>query len=178
MNLDLMDFRPYGVPVLQSPVQPMLYLRAIDKYNIDLFVEIGYWFGGLAGIIAAKCIWQPGFCYLGIEHDQAYIDKGRVLAHENAVYLRGNCFSEEFADTLRKAMASSQHTFLFCDGGNKPRELAHFAPMLRVGDLIAAHDYADEVLWSDYNCLMDHGWREREPDVYRAALVPLWEKIA
>jgi len=32
-------------------------------------------------------------------------------------------------------------TYLLCDGGDKPRELATFARYLKPGDLIAAHDY-------------------------------------
>jgi hypothetical protein len=33
---------------------------------------------------------------------------------------------------------------LICDNGDKPRELALYAPGLRVGDCIVTHDYAEE----------------------------------
>lgn len=33
---------------------------------------------------------------------------------------------------------------LLCDGGNKPREFQTYAPHLRSGDLILAHDYAPD----------------------------------
>lgn len=38
---------------------------------------------------------------------------------------------------------------LFCDGGNKPRELANFAPMCPVGSVILVHDWGTETLPSD-----------------------------
>jgi len=35
-------------------------------------------------------------------------------------------------------------TYVLCDGGDKPRELAVFAKHLKPGDLIAAHDCGTE----------------------------------
>lgn len=38
-----------------------------------------------------------------------------------------------------------QRTLLYCDDGDKERELALYAPLLRAGDLLGAHDYGTEV---------------------------------
>jgi hypothetical protein len=39
------------------------------------------------------------------------------------------------------------------------------------------HDYSDEVLDADLECLAEN-WREVEPERYRAALLPLFEKVS
>jgi cephalosporin hydroxylase len=36
-------------------------------------------------------------------------------------------------------------TVLFCDDGDKPREISTFAPLLRAGDLVVVHDWDIEI---------------------------------
>lgn len=40
-------------------------------------------------------------------------------------------------------------TILFCDGGNKPKELKIFTPYLKRGDIIVVHDWKTEVFEKD-----------------------------
>jgi hypothetical protein len=40
-------------------------------------------------------------------------------------------------------------TLLFCDDGDKPREVAVFAPLLEPGDIVVAHDWGDEIALRD-----------------------------
>jgi hypothetical protein len=40
-HLRTMSFSPHGLLMLQSWQQVGSYLRAIDRYEVDLFVEIG-----------------------------------------------------------------------------------------------------------------------------------------
>ena len=41
-------------------------------------------------------------------------------------------------------LSTAQRALVFCDGGDKPRELHLYAPILRPGDLLLAHDYQNE----------------------------------
>jgi hypothetical protein len=34
--------------------------------------------------------------------------------------------------------------YIFCDGGNKPKELLTFSQFMRIGDIISVHDYTDD----------------------------------
>jgi hypothetical protein len=179
VKLQLMDFQPYGLTVMQSWEQIGLYLRAIDKGGVRLFVEIGYCIGGLQAFIVPICGYRPGFQYLGVEYDERFlaIQRRVHMKHPNAVYFEGDCWGEKFADTLRKALADipNDRALLLCDGGNKPRELAYFKDFLRPGDLMMVHDYADEVMDADLECLAAN-WTEIEPERYRAALLPLFQR--
>lgn len=40
-------------------------------------------------------------------------------------------------------------TLVYCDGGNKPKELAVFSRWLKEGDYIATHDFGTEVMLED-----------------------------
>lgn len=42
---------------------------------------------------------------------------------------------------IAELIAGSGTTYVLCDGGDKPRELAMFARYLKPGDVIAVHDY-------------------------------------
>jgi len=44
-------------------------------------------------------------------------------------------------DVRRWIMNKPGPAFIYCDGGNKPKEFNLYAPILRVGDYIAAHDW-------------------------------------
>jgi len=46
---------------------------------------------------------------------------------------------------VEKCVSSTSPSLLYCDNGDKPRELELYAPLLRVGDLLGVHDYATEV---------------------------------
>jgi hypothetical protein len=99
----------------------------------------------------------------------------RLIHHPNANFQVMDCFGEEFAKILRETIATSRGVLLLCDGGDKPRELAYFRNFLRPGDMIMAHDYQDEVQDADLECLAAH-WTEIEPERYRAALLPFFQR--
>ena len=57
-----------------------------------------------------------------------------------------------FADPLDLAapeFRGIRPLLLFCDDGDKPREVALYGPSLRVGDYLAVHDFDAEIFASD-----------------------------
>ena len=49
-----------------------------------------------------------------------------------------------FAEPERVAACLISPTVLFCDNGDKPREVALYAPLLQPGDLLVVHDFGTE----------------------------------
>jgi cephalosporin hydroxylase len=177
-HLRPMSFSPHGLLMLQSWQQVGSYLRAIDRYEVDLFVEIGIADGGLLMFIEPRTRIVPNFRYLGCDVRRESLDnlpKG-ITGNKLKVFL-GDCFSDRFAAELTKEAAKSKRVLLLCDGGDKPRELAYFKDLLRVGDMIVAHDFKDEIQEEDLDCL-GKAWVEVEPEVYRKALIPMFRKVA
>jgi hypothetical protein len=61
---------------------------------------------------------------------------------EGVVYHVMNIFENEL---IVSGLLKYGRVLLLCDNGNKPREVNTFAKYLKSGDVIMAHDYADDV---------------------------------
>jgi hypothetical protein len=53
------------------------------------------------------------------------------------------------ADVIGRYLEKHEPLILFCDGGNKPRELRTFSRYLSNESVIAVHDWGDEIVDSD-----------------------------
>lgn len=107
----------------------------------DWFVEIGVHEGGLAYLLLQNFLFSE-VSYMGIE---LYCDLVRPHVKtviNNRLYSDlwcVDCFSEpvaSFVDVL-------PNKIIYCDGGNKPRELFHFKGLCHPGDIIMTHDFYD-----------------------------------
>jgi len=124
--------------------------EAIQRIQPDWFVEVGIHEGGLTWFLLNKY----KFNYLGLEINCGII-KPRVKAIvdllDTAEILCVDCFSDDakfiVADLPGKKL-------IYCDGGNKAKELVAYADLLDSGDVIMAHDFSDleRVVegWEDY----------------------------
>lgn len=54
-----------------------------------------------------------------------------------------------YQSDLGRTLAAFGPIALFCDGGNKPRELRTFPPYLAEGSIVAVHDWGTETLPGD-----------------------------
>ena len=59
-------------------------------------------------------------------------------------YFHQDVFSEETQNHIKENVEQFK-TFIFCDGGNKASEFNTYAPLLKSGDRIAAHDWGIEI---------------------------------
>jgi len=104
------------------------------------FIEVGVHEGGLSYLMIPEL---KGINYLGIEIDCGIVRpevKDVYTHHYNAELLCANCFSSTVA--LRVSELSGMK-IIYCDGGNKVKELHHFKHLCRSGDIIMAHDFWD-----------------------------------
>lgn len=122
-------------------------LNVIDQFKVEFFVEIGMLHGGLSAILLSSVEYRTELSYLGIELDSVYVD-ARVRATVASLGPRASILDADawknttvlkVSDTLRQR----GRTLIYCDGGDKPRELHLYWPILRPGDLIACHDYSE-----------------------------------
>ena len=167
-----------GLDLYKLPITPFLhtahtwsqvaaYFDAIDKWGVTLFVEIGVDKGGLAAFMWARQTFHPEFNYLGVELHTHVVDP-----RLNACVLYGDAFSDHIIDVVRSAVnKSSGPCLLLCDNGNKPRELATYAPIIRSGDIVAVHDYGVEIHQKDLGPVLS--W---EFVGYLEADLPMWKK--
>lgn len=118
---------------------------AATQYQVARFIELGAGFGGTSLYFLLMCT-QCSAAYYGYERF-----KKRRNAHRNSQlkqmmqledHIRyEDIFKEPTHSDLKSLIATPGCTILFCDGSDKVHEFRQFAPVLKVGDIIAAHDW-------------------------------------
>lgn len=127
-----------GLHVGHTEIEVATILKVIQEFQIKKFVEVGVHVGGLANILSKL----PGLQYMGIENNPSVINE--KLTKSEIFFVYGDCFSPE---TIQKVMlfmhCVSGASLVYCDNGNKPKELLAYYNILEPGDYIFAHDYYD-----------------------------------
>lgn len=127
---------PFGVKTSHTWHEVGQLLRIINDFDINMFIEIGCHVGGLASIINCRKFYQPGFSYIGYDINGSVVDD----------HVNSRCdirIKDVFKDPIHLTIQQHKNTFVYCDGGNKVKEMKTFAPSLKSGDIIACHDYFD-----------------------------------
>lgn len=78
------------------------------------------------------------------------------------------------------ATAEAHPLLLYADGGDKPREVATFTPLLQPGDYVAVHDYSTEFKLEDEEPvahLVERVWWEECEAPPRPCLTRFWRRI-
>ena len=127
---------PYGIKTSHTWHELGQILRIINDYSVYSFAELGCHVGGMASLLLPRSKYHS-FRYIGFELEDTHIDD---VVREQCVIHIGDIFKN-----IKEAwsLAKSGKTFLYCDNGNKSREMYEFAQYLEMGDIIACHDYYD-----------------------------------
>jgi len=137
---------PYGIIMGHTWHEAGQILRVINDYDIDAFIEIGTNVGGLTSLLFGRTAVNHEFKYLGLELDFTIVNPHVLALRSLSPHFRIlnlDCFSEEAFNEVGTHLRNSGRCLLYCDGGNKVKELYHFAPLLRGNDILMAHDYYD-----------------------------------
>lgn len=134
---------PAGVPTSLTWYDIGALLHVLNFNPTRLFVEIGVEHGGLGALIASYGRYT-GMIYRGIDITTEYLHP-RVRDYEGHIIFQRDAWESATVDEVRGWMtAIDGPALLFCDGGNKPRELKLYAPLIRPGDILMGHDYHNE----------------------------------
>lgn len=117
------------------------WFALIEQYKPEHFVEIGVHEGAFSRLIISR--FYQKLHYIGIEYNCAIV-RPEVLLYYNPDYNSelwdGDCFSPEMKQQV-KALVGKK--IIYCDGGNKARELRVYSHYVNSGDLLFSHDYND-----------------------------------
>lgn len=143
---------PLNIPVTQSWIDIGAVLTAIRVYEIKTFVEIGVHRGGLASLLMLRAKYDSNFHYFGIDVSPQWFEEKfiKIYADCTSKIIVEDVFSEKGRRFISEAIHNSLGpALLYCDGGNKPKEILEFCQSLRDDDIILVHDYGNEVFDSD-----------------------------
>jgi len=135
--------------------------RIISLYGPTLILDFGTYSGGTVAVFHDACPYAEIHTYDNNQRkvEPIKIKNDRIHYHIEDIL---NTQSEELVNFLK----SKEKKFIYCDNGNKPKEMNTFVPLLNSGDLIGVHDWNKEINNKDISELLDilspveHEWFE------------------
>lgn len=130
-----------GIRAAQTDTAIATWSALLDQYGFAQIIEIGTYRGGMSMFLLDKALEKEAlFRTYDIKdlRNPAFIKP----CGEHNCFMKRDCF--EFEDEVGTFVKRPGRTFLFCDGGNKEREFNTFSKYLKMGDIIAVHDWGTE----------------------------------
>lgn len=126
----------FGLPMSQTFADVLLWERLLNAHpDTASLVELGTGEGGFSRYLATQCVYRGiRFATFDIVQPEAEIP--------------GFAQRDVFEDPAW-IVEVARPMILFCDGGDKAREMATFAPLLEQGDVLVVHDWGTEVDHAD-----------------------------
>jgi len=116
----------------------------IEPHQPKIVVELGTDAGGMSGWFADLVAPWGGFVHT---FDIAAKFKPSLLTDfSNLRFWKADVL--DVGDPIVRQLVAQKSVLLYCDNGNKKREVELYAPCLRIGSLLATHDYNTEILAS------------------------------
>jgi cephalosporin hydroxylase len=140
-----------GTPIAQTWTDLAIWEEFLNRHEIAGLIELGTWKGGMAAFLAFQGL-ARGFKLTTVDSNPGWLENRAVLEELGVDIHCHDVFDLEFMRDLINSMPKP--TLLFCDNGNKARELREIAPLLASGDYIAVHDWGSEAGPSD----VDPSW--------------------
>lgn len=131
---------PMGISTSLTWYDVGAIVRVIQEYGIRSVVEIGVEHGGLAAFLLAYGR-HTGLSYLGID---ITLNALHPAVGRSCLSQRDAWSADAVADVGHWIATYPAPALIICDGGDKPRELKLYAPLLREGDILIGHDYHNE----------------------------------
>ncbi|MBC8066389.1 MAG: hypothetical protein H7Y17_16275 [Chlorobia bacterium] len=130
-----------GFPAAQTWHDLAIWEEFFNRHRFETLIELGTWKGGMAVFLAIQCK-ARGIRFETIDHDAAQVEPRDLIDSLGAAVLSGNVF--DLTWMKERIRAAPGPRLLFCDDGDKRREMRELAPLLDAGDFVAVHDWGSE----------------------------------
>lgn len=122
----------------------------LNKYGpFDYIIEFGTAGGGLSLYLHfQQLIRDKKFITFDVHpRKTGHTDKDPAIIFEKVSlnYKLQNIFDEPAIKYIKEIIDSCDKVLVYCDNGNKPRELRTYAPMLKCGSVIGFDDWLTEI---------------------------------
>lgn len=136
-----------GLDMAQTPQALIHWERFLSQLRFRRLIEIGTGSSALSLFLYLFCI-ERNAMFRTYDIAKRFHDSN-IHRHVgfHRVFREMDVFKAE--EQIRDLLAGPGMSILFCDGGNKPKEAQTFAPALKVGDILALHDWGREVQHGD-----------------------------
>jgi cephalosporin hydroxylase len=139
------DTAIFGVRAVQSPADLMAWEQFLNRNRVVHIIELGTLHGGMTTWLALQAYTRRA-TFASFDITDLFVDTPLTDALGLRSLLRvGDIFNEGQPALIEALRYERSPRLLFCDDGDKRREVAVFAPMLCVGDFLAVHDWGSEI---------------------------------
>ena len=115
----------------------------LQTAGIKTVLEIGVEHGGLSAWLMAYGRYNA-IAYRGIDITLNALQT-QVGVVDRAAFVERDAWTAEAVEDARQWLERQPApALIICDGGDKPKELHLYAPLLRAGDVMVGHDYHNE----------------------------------
>lgn len=148
----LTDNRIFGKTVAHSPLAIWCMENVLNEFAPKMIIEIGTGHGGLSIYLGAWAIVNNAQVFTFDIKDHLDDDTKITLINDlNVMVECRDVFGDIAVEQIKTTLSLDKPVLLYCDGGNKQKELMRFAPTAKAGDVVGCHDYGTEVA----KCLID-----------------------
>lgn len=133
-----------------------MWEKLLNKYNFSRFIELGTGRGNMSMYFYLFCL-NRNAEFITYE----YLEKFKVndTPLKRKLNFADNIRSVDMfkeKDTIIDEINKAGRTILFCDGLDKPYEIEVFCPNLKVGDILAVHDWGRAVKYDWVSDILEY----------------------
>lgn len=150
---DLFSNTLFGIRMLQTFADLRLWEWVLSNHPVRSVIELGTGNGAFSLYLAMQCAMREAHLLTVDLYANHHFSRAPLPVQQ----VVGDMWGPAVQGDVRRWLADANHhpALLFCDGGNKPRELQTFASWLAPGDLAAVHDYGTEFNPADADPVRD-----------------------
>ena len=119
--------------------------KLIRKYNPELIIELGTKCGGFTEVLQDST---------GVETDIYTYDvkecQIRGIFRDNVYFKTVDIFGDAINEII-SLCSDKRKKILYCDNGNKIKEVRYYAKHINGGDILGVHDWGYEIGYDDVN---------------------------
>jgi cephalosporin hydroxylase len=131
------------IVVHEAKAIPFIH-EIVKEFNPELIIELGTSWGGVT-LILHECNINAKLHSYDINCPRK---PNRSMFNEN-VYFHIEDILSSSSNSLMNLCKDRRKKVLYCDNGNKIKEIQTYAPYLNVGDLLGVHDWDKEIRYKD-----------------------------
>jgi len=120
--------------------------KIVRNFNPDIIVELGTGHGGMTAIFNNA---TPRSVLHSFDINQQ-IEKPMRLYNKNVFFYSEDLLKEPNIVVI-DILKQKGKKFLYCDNGNKIKEVKYYSPYLNIGDMLGVHDWGEdrEITYND-----------------------------
>jgi cephalosporin hydroxylase len=141
--------------MMQSPLIFPIFEEFFKQNKIDTIIEIGTAYGGFS-LFLEDMTKQYGTRIISYdicrvedmpihEASPTKIQRSQHLLNSTVDYRIKNTYADEVIQEIEDIILTGGRCVVFCDGGDKDKEINIYASKIKAGDFIFSHDYAKNI---------------------------------